>query len=189
MVVTEVRESGQVKDRLLFCQLVVLVVEHFDLPRLDKVHFFDAGLVGDHRLGGLVDPAVKVYDELIDEAPFALLKEVRERPLELLELESLQDQLRLHSWRHELVECELFDDQVVVVQERLVDVVLDVVVQVWLDMERLVRLFYLLDPHVQRVKFLINEVLKVVRSIEDAIDRPHQEREENKPNELKDYRE
>jgi hypothetical protein len=55
----------------------------------------------------------------------------------------------LHSRGHELVELELLDDQVIIVQKGLVDVVFDVVVEVWLDVEWFVRLLNLFNPHVQ----------------------------------------
>lgn len=116
---------------------------------LDEIHFFDARLVGDDRLSRLINPAIQIDDQLVDEPPLALLEKVREGPLELLELESLQDELGLHSRGHELVELELLDDQVIIVQKGLVDVVFDVVVEVWLDVEWFVRLLNLFDPHVQ----------------------------------------
>jgi len=55
--------------------------------------------------------------------------------------------------------------------------------------EWLVRFFNLLDPHVQRVKFLFNEVIEVIRSVEDTVDGSHQEREEGQSHELKSNRE
>lgn len=173
LVVSEVRESWKIQDRLLFSQLVILVVEDLHLACLDKVHFFHARLVRNYSLSWLVNPAVQVDDQLVDETSLAFFEKVRERPLEFLKLESLKDKLGLHPRGHELVELELLDNQVVIVQKGLVDVVFDVVVEVWLDVERFVRLFYLFNPHVQRVKFFIDEVLKVVRGIENTVNRPH----------------
>ena len=184
LVVSEVRESWKIQDGLLFSQLVILVVEDLHLACLDKVHLFDARLVRNYCLSWLVNPTVQVDDQLVDETSLALFEKVRERPLEFLKLESLKDKLGLHPRGHELVELELLDNQVVIVQKGLVDVVFDVVVEVWLDVERFVRLFYLFNPHVQRVKFFIDEVLKVVRGIENTVNRPHQEREKDESNEL-----
>jgi len=55
--------------------------------------------------------------------------------------------------------------------------------------EGLVRLFDLLNPHVKRVQLLINQILEVIRGVENAVDGPHQEREEDQADELKDDRE
>lgn len=88
-----------------------------------------------------------------------------------------------------LEELELLDDEVVVVEEGLVDVLLDVVVQVWLDVEWLVGLLDLFDPHVQLVQLLVDQVLEVVRRVENTIDTTHQEREEDESNKLQSNRE
>ena len=88
-----------------------------------------------------------------------------------------------------MIELELFNDQVEIVEESLLDILSDVVVQSWLDMERLVRFLNLLDPHVKGIKFFFDEVIEVVRSVEDTVDRSHEEREEGKAHELKCNRE
>ena len=90
---------------------------------------------------------------------------------------------------HLLVEAELLDNKVVIVEECLVDVVLDIVVQVWLYVERLVRLLNLLDPHIQGVELFIDEIFKVVGCIEYVIDTTHEEREEDEPYKLQNNRE
>jgi hypothetical protein len=90
----------------------------------------------------------------------------------------------LHLWGDLLVELELFDNQVEIVQESLFDILSDIIIKSWLNMERLIRLFDLLNPHVKRVKFFVDQILKVVRGVEDTIDRPHQEREEDKADKL-----
>lgn len=56
-------------------------------------------------------------------------------------------------------------------------------------MERLVGLLDLLDPHVKRVEFLFNQVIEVVRGIEDGVDGSHQEGEESQSHELQGNRE
>lgn len=137
------------------------------MARFDEVHLFDATLVADDGFAGLVDSAVKTDDEFVDEAPLALFEEVVEVSLEPFELSSLGNQLSLHLGRHLLVEGELFDDEVVIVEEGLVDIVFDVIVQIGLNMERLVRFLNLLDPHVEGVQLLVDEVLKIVGGVED----------------------
>jgi len=88
-----------------------------------------------------------------------------------------------------LVELELLNNQVEIVKEGLLNVLSDIIIQSWLDVEWLVRLFNFLDPHVERVKFLLDKVIKVVGGIEDSINRTHEEREECKSHELKSDRE
>ena len=68
------------------------------------------------------------------------------------------------------VELELLNDQVEVMHEGLLDVLPDVVVQRRLDVVWPVRLLYLLYPHVQRVELLLDQVIKVVGGVEDAVD-------------------
>ena len=51
-------------------------------------------------------------------------------------------------------------------------------------MERLIRFFNFLDPHIQRIKFLLNQVIEVIRSIENSINRSHQKRKESEPQKL-----
>ena len=67
----------------------------------------------------------------------------------------------------------------------MLDVDSDIIVQSWLNMEGFVRFFNLLDPHVKGVQFLLDEVIEVVRCVEDSVDRTHQEREEGETQELK----
>jgi hypothetical protein len=56
-------------------------------------------------------------------------------------------------------------------------------------MERLVGLFDLLDPHIKRVKFLFNQIIEVIGSVEDTVDGSHKEGEESKTHELQGNRE
>lgn len=53
-------------------------------------------------------------------------------------------------------------------------------------MERSVRLLNLLDPHVQLIKLLLDQVVEVVRRVEDTVDGTHEEREECETEELQD---
>lgn len=90
----------------------------------------------------------------------------------------------MHLWGDLLVELELFDNKVEIVQESLFDVLSDIIIKSWLNMERLVRLFDLLDPHVKRVKFLFNQIIEVIGCVEDTVDGSHKEGEESKTHEL-----
>ena len=85
-----------------------------------------------------------------------------ERALKFLKDSSVLDQVSLHLWSDLLVELELFDDQVEIVEEGLLDILSDIIVKRWLNMERLVGLFDLLDPHIQGVKLLFNEIVEVI---------------------------
>lgn len=85
-----------------------------------------------------------------------------ERALKFFEDSGILDQVGLHLWGDLLVELELFDDQVEIIEEGLFDILSDIVVESWLDMERLVGLFDLLDPHIQGVKLLFNEIVEVI---------------------------
>ena len=189
LVVAEVGVLGQVQDGLglIRADLVVVVVEHLNDALADEEHFLDVALVADHDLVLLEDPAEHVDDELVGEAALALVEEVVEGALELLEDPGILDEVRLHLGRDLLVEVELLDDQVEIVQEGLLDVLPDVVVECGLDVERLVRLLDLLDPHVERVQLLLDQVVEVIRSAEDARDRAHQEREEGQAQKLEQY--
>ena len=80
------------------------------MASLDEVHFLDATFVAYHGLARLIDPAVKIDNELIDEASFTFFKEVAEAFLKLFELRSLQDELCLHLRRDLLEELKLFND-------------------------------------------------------------------------------
>jgi hypothetical protein len=85
------------------------------LTCLDEVHLLNTTFVTDDCLARLVDSAVQVNNELVDEASLAFFKEVTETFLELLELRCLHDQLCLHLGCDLLEELKLFNDQVVIV--------------------------------------------------------------------------
>ena len=88
-----------------------------------------------------------------------------------------------------MIELELLNDQVEIVQEGLFNVLSDVVVKCGLDMERLVRLLNFLDPHVERVKLLLDKVIEVVGGVKYSVNGSHEEREESNSHELKGNRE
>ena len=167
MIVSEIRESRKIEDGLLLSKLIILVVEDLNLTGFDEIHLFNATLVTNNGFARLVDPAIKTDNEFVNETSFTLFEEMVEVSLESLELSSLGNQLGLHLWCHLLIEWELLNHQIIIVKEGLVDVVLDIVVEIGLNMERLVRLLNLLDPHVERVQLLIDEVLEVVGGVED----------------------
>jgi hypothetical protein len=135
----------------------------------DEVHFFYVTLVADDALARGRDAAVHLDDQLVGESTLTLLKEVVEGSLELFEDAGVLNQVGLHFWGDLLVELELLDNEVEIVKESLLDVFADIVVERWLDVERLVRLFNLLDPHVEGVELLLNEVVEVVRGVEDTV--------------------
>jgi hypothetical protein len=93
----------------------------------------------------------------------------------------------LHLRSNLLVEIELFNYQIEVVEERLFHVFPDVVVECRLNVERLVWLLNFLDPHIQWVKLLLDQIVEVVRCAENTRDWSHEEREESQAEELQQY--
>ena len=151
VVIAEVRKLGQVQNRFLAHFLVVFIVEDFDETLPNEEHFLDVLAEANNLTTLRIDTAEQVDDEFVNEATLALIKEMVESLFEVLEDASVLDQVSLHLGSDLMVEVELFDDQVEIVQESLLDVLADVVVQGWLDVERSVRLLNFLDPHVQLV--------------------------------------
>lgn len=95
MVVTEVRVLGQEEDRCLLVDFVVLGVQDLDLAGGNEVQFLDARLVAHECLAWLGNFAIELHNYLVDEAIFALLKEVVESLEQLTELVSAVHQFRL----------------------------------------------------------------------------------------------
>ena len=164
--------------------LIILIVVYLYESLPDEIHLLDIALETDDSFTWSVNSAVHTDDKLIGEASLALFKEVIEASFKFLEHSSVLDEIGLHLWSDLLVELELFDDQVEIIKESLFDILSNIVVKSWLNMERLVGLLNFLDPHVQRVKFLFDEIIEVVRSVEDTIDGTHEEREESQTHEL-----
>ena len=104
----------------------------------NEIHFFDITFVTNDALSRCRNTAVHLNNELICEATLALLKEMIEGSLELFEDSGVLNQIGLHLWRDLLVELELLDNQIEIVKEGLLDVLSDIVVKGWLDVERLV---------------------------------------------------
>ena len=148
MVVTEVRELGEVQDWLFLLDFIVVIIVDLHDTLSDEVHFLHIALVADDGLTRGVKPTEHVDDQLVGEASLALVEEMVERFLELLENSRVLDKLRLHLRGDLLIENELLDNEVEIVHEGLLNILTDVIVQSWLNMEWLVRLFNLLNPHV-----------------------------------------
>lgn len=130
LVITEVAELGQEENGLRRAVLLVmLIVVDFDETLSDEEHFLDVLAEANDLAALRIDTAEQVDDEFVNEATLALIKEVVERLLEVLEDARILDQIRLHLGRDLMVEVELLDDQVEIVQEGLLDVLADVVVQ------------------------------------------------------------
>ena len=85
LVVTKVAELGQIEDRLLLLDLVILVVIHFDEALADEVHLLHITLVADNTLSWRRNTAVHLNNEFVGEAALALLEEMVEGSLKLFE--------------------------------------------------------------------------------------------------------
>ena len=123
---------------LLNLFVVVLVIEYLDKSLSDEVHFLHISLVTDNDSSWSKDSAQQVNDQLVCEASLTLLEEMVERLLEFLESSGTLDELSLHLWSQVLVKLELFDHQVEIIHESLLDILSDIVVQGWLNMVRFV---------------------------------------------------
>ena len=117
----------------------------------NEIHLLDITLVADDCFSWGVDSTVHGDDKLVGESSLAFLEEMVEGSLELLEDSSVLDKVSLHLWGNLLVELELFDDQVEIVQEGLLNILSNVIIQGWLDMERLIGLLDFLNPHVKGI--------------------------------------
>lgn len=163
LIVTEITELWQVKNGLFVLAIfAALVGVKFHNTLSDEEELLDVALVADDSLAGSIDSAVHVDNELVGEASLALIEKVVEGLFEFLEHSGILNQVSLHLWRDLLIELEFFNDQVEIIHESLFDVLSDVVVKSWLDMEWLVGLFNLLDPHVELIQFLLNQVIEVI---------------------------
>jgi hypothetical protein len=163
LIVTEITELWQVKNGLFVLAIfAALVGVKFHNTLSDEEELLNIALVADDSLAGSIDSAVHVDNELVGEASLALIEKVVEGLFEFLEHSGILNQVSLHLWRDLLIELEFFNDQVEIIHESLFDVLSDVVVKSWLDMEWLVGLFNLLDPHVELIQFLLNQVIEVI---------------------------
>ena len=149
MVVSEVRELWKVKNWFFLDFLIVLIVVDLNETLSDEIHLLDIALVTDDSLAWSVNSAVHCNNQFVGKTSLTLLEEMIERSLEFLEDSSVLDQVSLHLRSNLLIELELLNDQVEIVEEGLLDILSDIVVESWLDMEWLVRLFDFLNPHVK----------------------------------------
>lgn len=131
-----------------------------------------------------MDPAIQVDNEFINKSSLTVLKEVIKRPLEVTEVPCVFDQVCLHFGCQLLEEIELFNDQVEVMQESILYKASDVIVKLRVDVEWWVTLLDLFDPHVKTIHFSTQEVIKVVRVIEEVCDLSNQQREQGHTQEL-----
>lgn len=138
LIVSEITEFRQVKDWLFFLNLIIIVVVDLDDTLSDEVDFFDIALVADNNSSWGIKSAEHIDNKLVGETSLALIEEMVERLLEFLEHSSILDKFSLHLWSDLLVESKLLDDQVEIVFESLFNILSDIVVESWLDMERLV---------------------------------------------------
>jgi hypothetical protein len=138
LVVSEVAEFRQVKNWSLLNDLIVVVIKNFNDSLSNEINLLHVTFVADNNSSRGVKSAEHINDKLVGEAPFALIKEMIERLLEFLENSSILNKLSLHFWSNLLIERELFDNQVEIVFESLLNVLSDVIVQSWLNVEWLV---------------------------------------------------
>ena len=128
----------------------------------NEVKLFHVRVVWNDNLAVLKEFAEQVDDKFVGEAPLAILEEVVEVLLKLGEGISQFDKTGLHFRGDLLIEVEFLNDEVKVIPVGLLDVFSDVVVQVWLQVERVVRFLDLFDPHIKCVKFLLDEIAEGV---------------------------
>lgn len=138
LVVSEVAEFRQVKNWSLLNDLIVVIVENFNDSLSDEINLLNVTFVADHHSSRGVQSAEHVNDELVGEASLAFIKEMIERLFKFLENSGILNELGLHLWSDLLVERELFNYQVEIVFESLLNILSDIVIQSWLNMERLV---------------------------------------------------
>lgn len=138
LVVPEVRVLWQVQNGLSTDLLVGLVVKHLDYSLPDEEHLLHVALVADDWPVWRENSTEHIDDQLVGEAALALIEEVVEGTLELLEDPRVLNEVGLHFGSDLLVEVELLNNQVEIVQESLLNVLPNVVVKGWLDVEWLV---------------------------------------------------
>ena len=138
MVVTKVAEFRQIEDGFLLLKFVIFIVVDFDEALTDEVHFLHITLVTNDTLSWGRNTAIHLNNQLVSEATLALLEEMVEGSLELFEDASVLDQICLHLWSNLLIELEFFDNEVEIVEECLLNVLSDIVIECWLNMEWLV---------------------------------------------------
>ena len=162
LIISKVRVFWKVENWLLLDMLIILIVVNLDKPLPDEIHFLHIALETNDGLSWGIDSAVHSNDELIGESSLTFFEEMIEASLKFFENSGVLDEISLHFWSDLLIELELFNNQVEIIKESLLDVFSDVVIESWLDMEWLVGLLNFLDPHVQGVKLLFDEIIEIV---------------------------
>jgi len=104
----------------------------------NKVNFFHIAFVANNHSSRGVKPAEHIDNELVSKTSFAFVEEMVERLFKLLEHSRILNQLCLHLRCDLLVERKLLNDQVKVILECLLNVLSNIVVKCWLDVERFV---------------------------------------------------
>jgi hypothetical protein len=144
-----------------------------DNALLDEVHLLDVTVPGDDGFAIGENSAIKGNNDLIAKSSFAGVEEMVESFFKFYELLGAEDEVGLHLGGDLLVELELFDDQVEVVHEGLLHVLPDVPIERGLDVVGFVGLLNLLDPHVERVQLLLNQIFETILGAENGGNRPH----------------
>lgn len=116
----------------------MLGVQDFYLAGSDEVQLLHTRFVAHECLAWLGDFAIELHDYLVDETILTLLKEVAESIEKLFELMGALHQLCLHLGRQFVEEWKFKFHQIEVIQKGLVDVLLDIMIEVWLNVVRLV---------------------------------------------------
>jgi hypothetical protein len=145
------------KDRELWqehkiCDLELII--HGNCTFLDEVELAELLSIRDYSGIRLVYPSKHVYDKFINETTLAVLKEVPELCLEILE--NCTYDLCLHFWWDLLVEIEFFNNQIEIVQEGIMNELFNVTIQIRRDIVGLVGPFYFLDPNVEHAELFID---------------------------------
>ena len=78
LVVSEVRELGQIKNWLFFLLFIVLVVIDLNESLSDEVHLFHVTFVADNCLSWRINPAIHRNNKLIGKSSLALFEKVIE---------------------------------------------------------------------------------------------------------------
>ena len=113
MIVAKITVLWQVKNGLIWSNLVSSLVVDFDTRVHDKEDRLDTGRVAYDWGAVLKLQATKqLDDEFVDEALFTLVEEVAEVALKAAELVSLLDDLGLQAVRHLVEKGKLLDGDV-----------------------------------------------------------------------------
>ena len=127
--VAEVAILRQVEDRLPDIHLVFAVFEQLDKALADEVHLVHVLFIRNELLARVIDTRIQADNHFVEIAALTLTEEVAEVFFEFAELPCCLNDLSLHIWRDLVKELELLNQHVEIVQQRLLDVRLDVGVE------------------------------------------------------------